>query len=113
MPETQDKTAGNGKAVDKTDNKKPQGRVAVMEERCKGCAYCVEFCPAGVLIMSADFNLKGYHFPEVADAAKCNGCALCGMFCPDFAITGYFFASFLKEDFICCFVADLSMPKIS
>jgi 2-oxoglutarate ferredoxin oxidoreductase subunit delta len=68
--------------------KKPRGRVFVVAERCKGCGYCVDFCPLNVLVMSPRFNAKGYHYPEVADGAKCSGCDLCGMYCPDFAIRG-------------------------
>ena len=69
-------------------NNKARGRVAILPERCKGCGYCVEFCPTAVLLMASGFNAKGYHFPEIDDATKCTGCALCGMFCPDFAIVG-------------------------
>ncbi len=68
--------------------KKPRGIVSIVIERCKGCGYCVEFCPLGVLGMSASFNVKGYHYPEVIAAERCSGCDLCGMFCPDFAIHG-------------------------
>ena len=67
--------------------KKP-GQVAIVVERCKGCGYCVEFCPLGVLVMSSKFNAKGYHYPEIANAQKCSGCDMCGMYCPDFAIRG-------------------------
>lgn len=68
-----------------------RGSVAVRMERCKGCAFCVEFCPPRVLALSASFNAKGYHVPELIDPAKCTGCDLCGMYCPDFAIRGYRF----------------------
>jgi 2-oxoglutarate ferredoxin oxidoreductase subunit delta len=68
--------------------KKVMGRVMIDSERCKGCGYCVEFCPLGVLAMSTRFNAKGYHFPEAIAPEKCSGCDLCGMFCPDFAICG-------------------------
>lgn len=64
------------------------GVVSIDAERCKGCGFCVSFCPLGVLRMSTKFNAKGYHYPEVADADKCSGCGLCGMYCPDFAIFG-------------------------
>jgi 2-oxoglutarate ferredoxin oxidoreductase subunit delta len=71
-----------------TPAKKPRGRVGIMPERCKGCGYCVAFCPLGALRMSEKFNAKGYHYPEVSDPDKCSGCDLCGMYCPDFAICG-------------------------
>jgi 2-oxoglutarate ferredoxin oxidoreductase subunit delta len=60
--------------------------VHIIEERCKGCGFCVEFCPRGVLAMSPRTNPKGYHPPEVIDAARCVDCGLCTLVCPDFAI---------------------------
>jgi 2-oxoglutarate ferredoxin oxidoreductase subunit delta len=65
-----------------------KGFVTITAERCKGCGFCVEFCPTHVLALSSAFNFKGYHPPYVQDAEKCSGCDLCGMYCPDFAIYG-------------------------
>jgi 2-oxoglutarate ferredoxin oxidoreductase subunit delta len=65
-----------------------KGFVAITVERCKGCGFCVEFCPTHVLALSSAFNSTGYHPPHVVDAEKCSGCDLCGMYCPDFAIFG-------------------------
>jgi len=45
--------------------KKPKGLVTINAELCKGCGFCIEFCPSGVLEFSAEFNLKGYHPPRV------------------------------------------------
>ena len=66
-----------------------RGSVVVTTERCKGCGFCVEFCPTHVLALSSAFNKKGYHPPHMIDADKCSGCNLCGMYCPDFAIFGF------------------------
>ena len=65
-----------------------KGSVFVTIERCKGCGFCVEFCPTHVLSLSSAFNSKGYHPPHVVAAEKCSGCDLCGLYCPDFAIYG-------------------------
>jgi 2-oxoglutarate ferredoxin oxidoreductase subunit delta len=65
-----------------------KGFVAITAERCKGCGFCVEFCPTRVLALSSAFNSKGYHPPHIVSAEKCSGCDLCGMYCPDFAIFG-------------------------
>jgi 2-oxoglutarate ferredoxin oxidoreductase subunit delta len=66
-----------------------RGSVAIIVERCKGCGFCVEFCPTKVLALSSAFNSKGYHPPHAVNAEKCSGCDLCGMYCPDFAIYGW------------------------
>ena len=64
----------------------PHGIVHIIEERCKGCGFCVEFCPKRVLAMSKHTNSKGYHPPELEDDAHCLNCGLCALLCPDFAI---------------------------
>jgi 2-oxoglutarate ferredoxin oxidoreductase subunit delta len=64
----------------------PRGIVHVIEERCKGCGFCVEFCPQKVLVMSKGTNSKGYHPPQIVDDADCVDCGLCTLLCPDFAI---------------------------
>ena len=64
----------------------PHGIVHIIEERCKGCGFCVEFCPQDVLIMSEHTNAKGYHPPKLIDDSRCINCGLCALLCPDFAI---------------------------
>lgn len=65
---------------------KIKGEVFIKKERCKGCGFCVKFCPSGVLAFSKEYNEKGYHFPEAVNPDACIGCNLCGLYCPDFAI---------------------------
>ena len=72
----------------KPSPRKRKGEVFIIRERCKGCGFCVEFCPTHVLVLDTEFNSKGYHPPVVADAEACTGCDLCGLYCPDFAIHG-------------------------
>jgi len=64
----------------------PQGEVHIIADRCKGCGFCVEYCPKDVLVMSEEFNRKGYHPPKVVKDGECVNCNLCEMICPDFAI---------------------------
>ena len=64
------------------------GTVFVRTEVCKGCSYCIDFCPTHCLQFSNDVNPKGYHFPVLARPQDCTGCDMCGQYCPDFAIFG-------------------------
>jgi 2-oxoglutarate ferredoxin oxidoreductase subunit delta len=64
----------------------PHGQITVISARCKGCGVCETYCPRHVLAMSGEFNAKGYHIPEVTDAAACVACGLCQIMCPEFAI---------------------------
>jgi 2-oxoglutarate ferredoxin oxidoreductase subunit delta len=63
-----------------------RGEVVILDERCKGCEFCVEYCPLDVLEMSERFNRKGYHVPKVVKSGACVNCNLCEMICPEFAI---------------------------
>jgi 2-oxoglutarate ferredoxin oxidoreductase subunit delta len=63
-----------------------RGVVHVIEDRCKGCGYCVEYCPRDVLEISERFNAKGYHPPELKHPDLCVNCHYCEAICPDFAI---------------------------
>ena len=66
----------------------PQGQVFIIPERCKGCGYCIEFCPKSVLSESVGMNAKGYHYPVVARGKEgdCVHCQFCSLVCPEFAI---------------------------
>lgn len=63
-----------------------KGKVVVIKERCKGCEFCVQYCPRGVLKMSEAFNVKGYHYPEDVEPELCVNCHFCEALCPEFAI---------------------------
>jgi len=60
--------------------------VKIIEDRCKGCGYCIEFCPVKALEFSPKLNARGVHPPRVKENDDCTGCGLCESLCPDFAI---------------------------
>jgi 2-oxoglutarate ferredoxin oxidoreductase subunit delta len=61
-------------------------QIDIDEERCKGCGFCVEFCPRQVLKMSSQLSPKGYYLAMVDDADKCLCCGFCEVICPEFAV---------------------------
>ncbi len=64
----------------------PKGKVIIFASRCKGCGFCVEYCPRDVLVLSEDFNKKGYHPPVAINEEGCVNCHFCEIICPEFAI---------------------------
>jgi 2-oxoglutarate ferredoxin oxidoreductase subunit delta len=62
------------------------GDIHIIKERCKGCGFCVEYCPKDVLELAEEFNQKGYHPPVAVNPDACVECHLCEMLCPEFAI---------------------------
>ncbi len=64
-------------------------KVAIDEERCKGCELCVHFCPPGVLALSPHLNSRGFHPAALVDEARCTSCTACALVCPDVAIAVY------------------------
>lgn len=60
--------------------------IIVNVDWCKGCGFCVAFCPASVLEPSPSVNMRGAHFPVVVSPEDCTTCRRCEYTCPDLAI---------------------------
>ncbi len=76
------------------DLKPKVGEVHIKKDICKGCGFCVEYCPRDVLELSDEFNIKGYHPPFTKKPEDCCYCQLCETICPEFAI----FVTLRKEE---------------
>lgn len=64
----------------------PEAEIYINKDLCKGCAFCIEFCPMNVLEKSEELNERGVHPPKIVDASKCVVCNFCFSVCPDLAI---------------------------
>lgn len=60
------------------------------DNRCKGCALCVNFCPRKILYLDESrINKNGYQLVSVSEPEKCIGCMRCAIICPDSVIEVY------------------------
>ncbi len=68
----------------------PRGKVHIIEERCKSCGLCIDFCPRQVLRRSNRINDRGYHVVELKEDPEegkiCIACGFCQVICPEYAI---------------------------
>lgn len=64
----------------------PNAEIHIIPDLCKGCGFCIEFCPKKILEKSDKLNKRGVHPPRVVDESKCVLCGFCTVICPDFAI---------------------------
>ncbi len=67
---------------------RPVGVVEINADICKGCGFCIEFCPLGILEFSDEINKQGYQYPRIKPGMedKCVCCGMCERICPEFAI---------------------------
>jgi 2-oxoglutarate ferredoxin oxidoreductase subunit delta len=72
--------------IDAKNIKPPKAEIHLLKDQCKGCGFCIEFCPKKVFSESHEINARGVHPPKVDDESKCVVCSFCTAVCPDFAI---------------------------
>ena len=66
--------------------KKYRFEVQILDDYCKGCRLCVEFCPNGKLAINDKPNKVGIQQAYVRPVGECSGCLKCALICPDAAI---------------------------
>jgi len=66
--------------------KTSKGTITLIDTLCKGCGWCIEYCPVEALAESDEFNSHGYYYPVLIDPDACVNCGYCQLICPDFAI---------------------------
>ena len=66
-----------------------KGMIVIDKELCKGCSYCIDACPLGVIALEKKFNRKGIFPASPVDPEKCTGCCMCAQMCPEVAIEVY------------------------
>jgi len=68
------------------DKNPRNSNIVIVEDLCKGCGICIDFCPVKILKTSSHMAKKGIYPPEVIDPTKCTACRICQYYCPDLAI---------------------------
>ena len=68
------------------EGSKRRFKVEINKKLCKGCYFCVHYCPVGVFAKSEEIGELGYSLAKVEFPEKCTGCRLCLLYCPDLAI---------------------------
>jgi len=65
--------------------------IVIDTNRCKGCYFCVKYCPKQIISISKNYNVIGYFPAELSPEKKdqCTGCKTCALMCPDTAIEVY------------------------
>lgn len=74
------------KPLDADQTVVPCAKVYIVNQRCDGCGFCIDFCPKGVLARSEEMNEKRIYPPKAIDETRCNLCGFCRSVCPTCAI---------------------------
>lgn len=63
-------------------------RIVIDENLCKGCGYCIHYCPKKIIKIGNRFNAMGFKYAVPDDTEKvCTACKTCALMCPDAAIS--------------------------
>jgi 2-oxoglutarate ferredoxin oxidoreductase subunit delta len=63
-----------------------RGKITIDESRCKGCEYCIIYCPKKCITLSENINVRGVRYAEFTNPDACIACNICARVCPDVCI---------------------------
>jgi 2-oxoglutarate ferredoxin oxidoreductase subunit delta len=63
-----------------------RGRITIDASRCKGCEYCIIYCPKKCISLSKSINIRGVRYAEFTQPEKCIACNICARVCPEVCI---------------------------
>ena len=73
--------------VEKAKKSRSSFEVKITDKFCKGCGYCIKYCPKDVIGYNEELNIKGYRTAKVLNGDGCIGCLNCATICPEAAIS--------------------------
>ena len=62
------------------------GKIKINKNKCKGCEYCIIYCPKKCIELSHAINVRGVRYAVFVDPIECTGCGICARVCPDVCI---------------------------
>ena len=63
-----------------------RGKIIIEKDKCKGCEYCIIYCPKKCITLSHAINIRGVHYAEFSRPETCIACGICGRVCPEVCI---------------------------
>jgi len=61
-------------------------KITINKKRCKGCQYCIIFCPKKNITLDKTLNENGLSTAAIISEDNCTGCGICYLMCPDCCI---------------------------